>query len=101
MLSKGQFKLWLDQLPDDDIDGFEGAVHAAGIRLAESEKDGMMRNCLVGFFGDNPTAWAEDAVQTIATNCKGETEARRIVFTVVNDSLAALGYATPTIPTIL
>lgn len=97
MLTKGQFNTWFDELPDDDINGFEEAVHAAGIKLADSEKDGMMRNCLLGFYGDNPTAWAEDAVETIASNCKGETEARRVVFTVVNAALTALGYVAPTI----
>ncbi len=97
LLSGSQFKAWFDQLPDEDIDGFEEAVHAASIMLAEGEKDGMARNCLLGFFGDNPSAWAEDAVQTISTNCKGTIEARRIVHTVVNDALIALGYAVPTV----
>ena len=92
MLNNSQFKAWFDQLPDEDIDGFEEAVHAAGIRLAERERDGMARNCLMGFFGDNPSAWAEDAFQTISTNCKGTAEARRIVHTVVNDALIALAH---------
>jgi|GEM_PF-5057622 len=97
MLSGSQFKEWLEQLPDQEVDGFEEAVHAAGAAFSERENDGMVRNCISGFYGANPYIWAEDSVQTIATNCKGSAEARRVVITVVSEALTTLGQSAPTI----
>ena len=97
MISGSQFKEWLEQLPDQKVDGFEEAVHAAGAAFSERENDGMVRNCISGFFGDNPYIWAEDSVQTISTNCKGSAEARRVVVTVVSEALTALEQSAPTI----
>ena len=95
MISGSQFKELLEQLPDQKIDGFEEAVHAAGAAFSERENDGMVRNCISGFYGDNPYIWAEDSVQTISTNCKGSAEARRVVVTVVSEALTALGQSAP------
>ena len=97
MLSGSQFKEWLEQLPDQDVDGFEEAVHTAGAAFSERENDGMVRNCISGFYGDNPYVWAEDSVQTISTNCKGSAEARRVVVTVVSEALTTLGQSAPVV----
>ena len=97
MVSSNQFKEWLEQLPDQKVDGFEEAVHAAGAAFSERENDGMVRNCISGFYGDNPYIWAEDSVQTISTNCKGSAEARRVVVTVVSEALTALEQSAPTV----
>ena len=98
MLSGGEFKDWLEQLPDEDVEGFEDAVHAAGVEFSKRENDGMMRNCISGFYGDNPYVWAEDSAQSISTNCKGAAEARRIVVTIVNEALEVLGMPAPVVP---
>ena len=98
MVSVRQFSGWVERLPDEDVDGFEDAVHAAGADFAERERDGMVRNCLSGFYGDNPAAWAEDSAQSIASNCKGAAEAHRIVVAVVRDALARLGREAPVVP---
>ena len=98
MISVRQFSGWVERLPDEDVDGFEDDVHAAGATFAESEHDGMMRNCMSGFYGDNPAAWAEDSAQSIASNCKGAAEAHRIVVAVVRDALARLGREAPVVP---
>ncbi len=97
MINVRQFSEWIERLPDEDVDGFEDAVHAAGAAFAESEHDGMMRNCISGFYGDNPAAWAEDSAQSIASNCKGVTEAHRIVVAIVSDALARLGREAPVV----
>lgn len=97
MISGSQFKEWLEQLPDQQVDGFEEAVHAAGEAFSECEHDGMIRNCISGLYGENPYVWAEDSVQTISTNCKGNAEARRIVVTVVSEALTALGQSPPVV----
>lgn len=58
MISGSQFKEWLEQLPDQQVDGFEEAVHAAGEAFSECEHDGMIRNCISGLYGENPYVWA-------------------------------------------
>lgn len=84
------FDEWLDELPDEDVDGFEDTVHSEGIKYANSMNDETCRNCLTGFMGDNPHEWAEDAVESITANCKTRNEAKKVVMTVVSRALEVL-----------
>jgi hypothetical protein len=62
-LIKG-FDEWLDQLPDEDIDGFEDMAHELGVKWAKEHNDEQALTCLTSFSGDNPREYAEDAVES-------------------------------------
>lgn len=85
-----EFDEWLDQLPDEDIDGFEDMAHEQGIKWAKERNDEQAMTCLTSFYGDNPREYAEDAVESITTNCKTNREAKLVVMTVISAALDAL-----------
>ena len=90
MIDIEQYDEWLEQLPDEDVEGFEDKVHEEGVKFAAEINDETCRNCLLGFTGDNPREWSEDAVESITTNCKTRKEAKKVVMTVVSRTLEAL-----------
>lgn len=81
------FETWLEQLPDVDIDGFEDAVQGEGVTWAKAHNDVTAEACLTSFFSDNPHEWAENAFDSICSNCKGDTEARVLIMTIVDKAL--------------
>ncbi len=86
-----EFNEWLEQLPDEDIDGFEDMAHEQGLKWAKAHNDDTAANCLTSFSGDNPREYSEDAVESITTNCKSNREAKQVIMTVISATLEALG----------